>query len=104
MDALCKALEARGHSVNVIRSEWGSHYTAATILGQQIRFGLSCDNAGRFDLHIDQPTYGLRGRWRDGKRQRVEHCLGDFICTMVQIAAQQEDVSRLEGNRRPLGE
>ena len=38
---------------------------------------------------------GLRQSWRDGKKQRVEHCLGEVLAAL-EVAAQQLKQNRLE--------
>lgn len=42
---------------------------------------------GRLALGITGPTVGTKRRtWCDGKRQKIENCLGDFVLAMIQCA------------------
>jgi hypothetical protein len=91
MDTLVKVLESRGYAVRVTRSTHGSTSTAAIIMEQEVRFSLREEGTGRLCLTINSWSRGLRRNWRDGKRQRVEHVLDDFIVTLVQVAAHEKD-------------
>lgn len=96
-DALLKGLESRGFSVHLKeQGTHGSHETCVLIedievpirlkeLSRQVKS--SSGDAGRFSLEI---VWGLsrelRRSWNDGKRQRVEDLLNDFVIGLVRAA------------------
>ncbi|MBZ0269337.1 hypothetical protein K8I85_14380, partial [bacterium] len=124
-DALVKALEARGHAVTVGGEGAG---TAAVVFDERIPIGLEegvrsvseekaaelgrrywprmVEPAGRLVLRIDAlSSIGpARRTWADGKRQRVEDCLGDFVVTLEALAPALRDWrENLESQRREHG-
>lgn len=54
---------------------------------------------GRLRLAIAGVPYGIRHTWGDGKRQRLEDCLGKFIASLP-VAAQAFKKEREERERR----
>lgn len=57
---------------------------------------------GRLALEITSPTLGAKRRtWCDGKRQKIENCLGDFVLAMIQCA-ERARLDREEEHRRKL--
>jgi hypothetical protein len=54
-----------------------------------------CAPSGRLFLTIDHFCSGLRKRWTEGKRQRLEECLGAFIA-QLEIIAEQTKLDRRE--------
>jgi len=60
---------------------------------------------GRLALRIRTYRYGVRKRWADGKKQRVEDLLGRFIATLCEMAAAEraETEKRMEEQRRRAG-
>jgi hypothetical protein len=52
--------------------EWGGYSL------DQVRRG-----AGEFSLFITNAPSGLRKSWNDGKKQRVEDCLGAFVSSFM---------------------
>lgn len=57
------------------------------------------EGTGKFSLFVTNAPYGLRRTWNDGKKQRVEDCLGAFVAYLPLIAAGLEQ-ERLEAARR----
>lgn len=130
MNALIKALEARGYSVSIDAKRKGA--TTVALLGQILDIRLeevlkrsdhvqtavekkqlevsSLVYTPRYDFH---PTGELALRikeWNDGKRRnrsdgderRLEDCLNDFIADLVQVAAikKARDLEREERERQ----
>lgn len=54
---------------------------------------------GMFSLFISNSPSGFRTSWNDGKKQRVEDCLGAFVAYLSLISAKLRD-ERLEAERR----
>ncbi len=135
MDALLKALESRSFKVAVSRSPYGhtEYITTVDALGIVHEFGLK-DNLnqlkketpkkrkhnadhchptagykplGRFTLAIKSRVCdGGRTSWSDGKKQRVEDCLNDFIVGLIKASvlnrARDLDRERKENERIEL--
>jgi len=135
MDALIKALEGRGHRVEV-RSDSYRHEryeTVAVICGQAVKFFMREERdrvaieptpaevkraarvgsfppqtrfdsrgSGRLALEIDTYEEGYRRRWADGRRQRLEQCLGAFVLGMEALGAEMhaQHLEREERRRR----
>lgn len=112
LDALLKGLESRGFSVHL--REKGTHgprETCVLIEGIEVPFRLKelsrhvkspSGEAGRFSLEI---LWGLRGEfrrsWNDGRRQRVEEVLNDFVVGLVRAAeARRRWEEELEADRQ----
>ncbi len=55
--------------------------------------------SGRLALEIDTYEHGHRKRWADGRRQRLEQCLGPFIVGMEGVGAEKH-VQHLEWEER----
>jgi hypothetical protein len=119
MDALFKALEARGHQVGI--QEGYQRSLGVRIDGEPIEFGLE----ERFQriAHPDQnnprleswmrkryqyiPTSslilkivawgvdGIRKSWSDGKTSKIETCLNDFVVGLIRVA-EVEKTRRLK--------
>jgi hypothetical protein len=115
MDALLKALESRNFKVSISGRSYGygESITTVTALGIVHEFGLK-ENftqiknelpkkrkhssihyypavgykpSGRFTLAIKGYVGdGSRTRWSDGKKQRVEDCLNDFIIGLIKAS------------------
>jgi hypothetical protein len=56
-------------------------------------------STGRYSLRIDHSYLGIRCTWSDGKTQRVDQCLNDFIVGLV-AAAEKLKQQRLEREAR----
>jgi hypothetical protein len=54
------------------------------------RYGIPVNDhvaSGNLSLWLNMPMdLGLRGTWSDGKKQRVEHCLNNFVITLIKAA------------------
>lgn len=118
LDALIKALEARGYAV---ATETGDQRpTTVTVLGIPLEIELReqvsrvphqltpAEKAEqkrnvwlylpKYDHHLSgQLTFsiktwcdGARRQWADGKRQRLEHCLNAFTAGLIQAAARRQ--------------
>lgn len=129
MNALIKALEARGFTVSIVNKNEYSHYpsykTCVSVLGQTIEFGLreflkqtkrelppaerdrwrrfeySYSHSGRLTLEIK--TWGApRKNWSDAKIQKLEDCLNDFIIVLIKTAVElrTREIEREEEERR----
>ncbi len=123
MDGLLKGLESRGHLIQAGNAQapanavsvggelvsislfekiaQSDHVKTKQELADEKSKGWS--SAPRFDftptgrlvLQIDGLTWtGLRQRWSDGKRQRLEDCLGKFIAGLEAAAAHERDERR----------
>jgi hypothetical protein len=103
-DTLIKELERRGHNVEIRHWPHGGRYSTAVIFGATARFALREEGTGRLRLSIDQHTFGLRENWRDGRRQRVEGVLDDFIETLILVAAHEKDRAIQEEKKRQARE
>ena len=55
----------------------------------------NCFPSGRLFLKIDHYCSGLRKQWVDGKRQRLDERLGDFVAQLETVAAKTK-ADRLE--------
>ncbi|HEX7476211.1 MAG TPA: hypothetical protein VF331_00245 [Polyangiales bacterium] len=131
LDALCKALEARGHAVSLTGNQY-RHYLSADVGGEAVKFSLT-ENAkqrphvltakeledqrrwghsyspkhdyapsGQLTLHVD--TFyrsALRGSWSDGVRRRLEDLLGEVV---VAIEAQGEALRLRQIEQRQAAE
>jgi len=115
MDALCKALEARGYSIEV--DEEGKYSTSVVVLEERVFFVLeeqtkriehkptpqerlevklySWKKLPEYDhvlssalrLRIAEAEYvSVRTTWADGSRQRIENCLNAFIAGVLKVA------------------
>ncbi len=128
MDALVKALEARGYLVSVAGHPMAK--TTVNVDGESFEFGID-EKVGRSDhlptkeerarygtsywripkydyeptgllfLRIRNAPYGCRQQWADGKRQKIEHCLGEFVLGL-RAAAQREKELREERRLREI--
>ena len=126
MDALFKALEARGYSVTASDEE--DHKTIVLIDNETLEIGIDekiehtvhvrtpADDAsyrrtyqlpprydytptGLLSLRLRNAAYYGRQQWADGKRQKVEECLGAFIQGLTQ-AARHKKAQREEYEQR----
>jgi hypothetical protein len=119
-DALLKALDARGFVTSVQQGQQRST-TVVRVHGEEIpielteridRRDVTADArskreyswmsprfewvaTGRLQLGFDGPTSGYRRSWSDGKKQRVEECLNDFIIGLV-AASEGVKAQRIE--------
>lgn len=123
LDALVKALEARGHRLEVNRLH--RHLKMMVVVSkEEIGFALSeklrqerreatpgdplsyreyrLFPTGRLCLQIENHWLGTRTQWVDGTRQRLENCIGPFILQLEDLAAkikkrraEQEEAERL---------
>jgi hypothetical protein len=125
MDALVRALEARGYTVAV--QDEPKRMTTVTVLEESLEFGLEeavlrkereltpaelkrmerdpwayrypeydILATGRLALKIkDGCLHGARLTWADGKRQRIEDCLNDFVIGLINAAVRKR-ADRLE--------
>ena len=115
MDALCKALEARGYAVEV--DEEGKYSTSVVVLEERVFFVMeeqtkrtehtptpqerleaklySWKKWPEYDhvlssslrLRIVDATYlSVRTTWADGSKQRIENCLNGFIAGVLKVA------------------
>jgi hypothetical protein len=53
------------------------------------RYGIPINDhvpSGKLSLWLNMPDLGLRGAWSDGKQQRVESCLNNFVITLMKAA------------------
>ncbi len=118
MDALIKALEARGYAV---ATETGDERaTTVTVLGTPLEIELreqitqvphkltpaekteqkrnSWLYLPKYDHHLSgQLTLGIKSwcdgarcKWADGKKQHLEHCLNAFIAGLIQAAVRKQ--------------
>src|SRR3984885_9545149 len=124
MNALFLALEERGHSIS-----WPKEEEAALTLGidgETVRFCVleiteslrhvltpaeqkhpwraprwDYKLTGRLQFRVDNLPYsaGVRGTWSDGKCQRLEKCIGDFIIGL-RVAAAAIKKNRQETEER----
>lgn len=130
MNALIRALEARGYGVSIDAKRKSA--TTVTLLGQTLEFKLeevlkrsdhvqtavekkqlevsSLVYTPRYDFHpIGELALRIKD-WNDGKRRnrsdgderRLEDCLNDFIADLVQVAAikKARDLEREERERQ----
>lgn len=138
LDALIKAVEARGGHVQVRyrpqgwQQSW--HQAIGTVVeleGEVVAFRLrellnrrphtpspeerqrqkhypwnivpawDYSPSGRLSLEIVSAWhYTGRTRWTDGKRQRLEHCLGQVLAALQQAATEQREHKEAEARRR----
>jgi len=119
MDTLLKALEKRGYDLDEFKvvDEPATfrlqEYLQSTLTEyakrnrQEGDFYRSTSDyerlpSGRLQLHTPSPFIysgdGLRQNWTDGKTQRVEYILNDFICGLIRRAAANREY-RLEHER-----
>jgi len=132
LDAVFKAVEARGHQL-VMKQLERSRQIVAHVAGEEIpvQFGEGVDRgpreptlgeqrqheqypslyhgpyyqyvpSGRLFLRIDHWCRGLRKHWGDGKKQRLENCLGRFITQLeaVAVTIKKQREEREEAARR----
>lgn len=118
MDVLIKALEARGHAVTVGAGD--RPMTTVTVLGASLEIELrelvtqvphnltpaeKADQkhtmlfyapkydhhpSGELTLGIKTWCNGIRCKWSDSKRQRLEHCLNAFVVSLIRAAVQKQ--------------
>jgi hypothetical protein len=118
MNALIKALEARGFKVSIVTEKKNAYYwsykTCVSVLGQTIEFGLKevlkqtkreltpaerkeRPWADRFEyeynpsgrLSLEIKNWSApRKNWSDGKIKRVEDCLNDFIVALIKTSVE----------------
>ncbi len=110
-DALIKAAEERGYTISV-----SSGHTTILINGQQVEVRLierstrvpitRGEGASAYQSYEYPPCgllsfqncdggwTGLRQEWNDGKRQRVEDCLGEILAVMEQTADAKNERDR----------
>jgi hypothetical protein len=128
MDAIVKVLEARGYPVTVAGDPKAK--TTVSVDGESFEFGID-EKVGRSDhlptkeerarygtsywmipkydyeptgllfLRIRNAPYGCRQQWADGKRQKIEDCLGEFVLGL-RAAAQREKELREERRLREI--
>lgn len=121
MDALLKALEARGHGVKLGVTGWSQKpVTSAVIWGHEIEFSLREVSRiekkerppevrwlGRYDsvyvptgqlrLHIDEwARDGERRSWSDRTGHRIEDVLHEFVARLIEIGEYRKEQRRLE--------
>jgi hypothetical protein len=121
MDALLKALEARGHGVKLGVTGWSQKpVTCAVIWGHEIEFSLRevsriekkerppevrwlgrYDSVyiptGQFRLHIDEwAKEGERRSWSDRAGHRIEDVLHEFVARLIEIGEHRKEQRRLE--------
>lgn len=122
MDTLIKALESLGRDVAAIKD--GQRKTVVRVGEEELQFSIAekivrSDHiptkeerlkygnyywqipkydyslTGKLLLRIENGPYGCRAQWSDGKRQRLEDCLGAFV-QGLDIAAQRQKQLRVE--------
>lgn len=117
-DTLLKGLERRGFEVRVTEpvEHWDTRSkTQVCILGVWVGFTIKESTTtvksaspfgtvdyrpnGKLTLTIESWEGGLRRSWKDGKTQRVEDLLSDFICGLI-IAADRARAAEMERERR----
>jgi hypothetical protein len=122
LDALIKALDARRYATTIQRNG-ESVITSVRIIEEDIAISLSeqvnrverkDENrkksawsfrqydwvpTGNLSLRIQGWSPGARQSWTDGKKQRLENCLNQFIVGLV-IVGEAERVRRLEREER----
>jgi len=131
MDALIKALGARGYPVTADPGKQAG--TAVVVLGQRLEIALrerlvlkpphasdkdigrfevrarpyfasihTYDPDGRLQLQIKGWGSGERRTWSDGKYQRLEDCLNDFVVGLIRAALNEraQDLERERSNRQ----
>jgi hypothetical protein len=120
MDALLKAFEKRGYSVNLKRHD-RTWVTSVTVLGENMEFGLiehykqtkrqeepnrkkkdaylsySYDRydyhpSDRLELMIKSYVYGSRKSWSDGVKHCLENLLNSFMIGLVEGALKIEEM------------
>jgi hypothetical protein len=129
MDTLLKALEERSHIVEVTtpkKSAYNSSppspsVTRVLVDGEWIKFRIDerreqvpntvprdaplslrpgVRYTGRLTLRITNALFsGLRQSWSDGRKQRPEDCLGDFVASLAAISAALK-AERAESERQ----
>jgi hypothetical protein len=123
LDALIKALDARGYSttvrkngeVNVTEVHIGNEAVGISLIEQVNRVERKDAKrkyswmveydwiaTGRLTLRIDDGwVHGARQSWSDGKQQKVENCLNGFIVGLVFVAEgmRQRTIEREERER-----
>lgn len=119
MNALLKALESRGYPVRI--SDSSKNPTVAEVFGQEVEFHLqerrkqverepepdslraSWDRdrtyhdlkwTGRLTLQIDEYVDIPQKSWTDGKVQRLENCLNDFVVALVAAGKKLQERSQ----------
>lgn len=128
MDTLVKALEERGYPVKLTGEHKGR--SVVTVDDESFQFGITekirrsthklmpeeraktvryyweiprydYHPTGQLALRIFNAFYGVRQQWSDGKIQKIETCLGEFI-EGLRIAAEREKERRAENERRRI--
>jgi hypothetical protein len=129
MDALLKALEQRGYAVDegptveilgerfhfeiwevvdVEKVEPEDHDLTGPYVFGHSRFLQKKKPSGRLVLQIREAAaywaYGCRKSWRDGKKQRIEDRLNNFVASLIELAVRREhhreEQKRKEEERR----
>lgn len=126
MDALIKGLDSRGYQVSINKTDFK---TSVAVLGERLEISLEeslkrIDHtptiaekqerekypwmtyrkydfipSGTLSLKITTWAFNVRRCWTDGKRQRVEDCLNDFIIGLIKASAAVKS-DRLEKERQ----
>ncbi len=111
-DTIIKELEKKNFL------DFANHPSCAVILGERVRFCIeepckiikkkvSFSNCTKYDyeyyasgilrLRIDEDKYWLKGcqlTWTDGKKKRVEDCLGEFLEMLISLGNEKKERSR----------
>jgi hypothetical protein len=122
LDALLKGLDTRGYPVTIRRT--GDNFSTTvciidedigiSLVEQVTRIELKDEKrkqsvwafrqyewvpTGKLSLRIEAWSPGARQSWSDGKQQRVENCLNQFIVGLV-VVAEAARAARLEREER----
>lgn len=85
LDALSRALEERGHSIEISNKD--SNPTVFVIQGQDIRGSLAGKASGKLTFIIDEHwSEGCRRRWSDTIRKPLEYQLNDIMIGVITAA------------------
>jgi hypothetical protein len=85
LDALLKALEERGHSIEI--SNQGSNPTVFVIHGQKVKVSLVEKTSGKLTFIIDEHwSDGCRQRWSDTVRKTLEDQLNEVMIGVITAA------------------
>jgi hypothetical protein len=86
LNAIVRTMDAQGFPVKrASNMSWPGSFSA-TVLEKEVTFCLRRESH-RLALDILGPSCGLRNTWRDGKRNCVENCIAEFVCTLACLAA-----------------
>ena len=112
MDTLLKALESRGYAPEGIFGEPFSFGLYEQLQSQRTDRAIAADHgwgkpkgysasdyeripSGKLRIEIiTKYSFGINGlrcKWVDGKKKRIEDCLNDFICELITWAAFERD-------------